>query len=1446
MAFLQRLLEKKPKPAPSTTDKQFRGSLARNVIFLLVLLSIIPLLITGTATVLRSRELVRNQTSTQLESIVKNQATQLAQVAATSTNVIAELGTRESFIANLRELAEDPTSESKQFPVLFQLLRYQNSTIGDTYANVDHLFVLLPDGSLVASTNDAWKNLNVATAADLMRLVGRNDTLALYNPAPLYFNRLVIFSTLTVFDDQKNPLATVVCSSLSNQPKGVLISAGSFFPSANAYMITENRSMLGINPTGEELIQLQISPAYEQEVNNLLGQNRDGRLGSYVSLGGIPVFAYTKWIPELQLALTLEVPERVVYAQTNLLTPTNIILFGLTLLVAGVIASIVSAQIVRPILDLVSRARSFSAGNWDQRARVTRRDEIGLLAHSFNGMVEQLSDLYRSLEQKVEQRTQQVRMASEVAQMATSSFVRDEIVARTVNLVIERFDYLYASIFLIDDTGTVASMEAEDCRVDPYNKYTGLRLRLGSDSLVGWVAANNQARVIQDVSNDSYPQQVLQELARSEAALPISIGNQVLGVLEVQSDQPEAFDPDVVPVLQTLANQIASGLQNIRLLESTQINLQETSLLYRTSRQITQAQGPEEATELLISILQEIPYVSGVYSVEEDHLRIIHIHDPKDRMARSTAQGITLPLQHLASQLTNRSMVLLDDLSQRTELQSLISFFARRGCVAAAIFPIHVNGVLSKVIVLSTREARQISETALQPFANLIEVTSTTLGRFGILSSLETKVNELQILSEASRGLSNEIDRSRLFEQMHAAVREIVGGDVSFYVATYNAEQQTIEIPYLYDNTEVSSIPPFPLGEGITSVVIKSLQPLLLNRDTERQAQALGAKLVGKTPKSWLGIPLIVANQAVGALVVQDMQTEERFTEDHLRLFNTLAPQMATAMRNADLLDQMSKALHDYDQERFLLNTLLKNLPDLIYFKDAAGQFIRVSDSFAKRFGYDKPESLVGMTDFDLLGQDIGSKIFQEEMEIIRLNEPQLGKVEQEISFGKSPRWRMVNRIPMLTESGDATGLLGITHDITDLKQAQELAQKNARQLRIAAEVARDTSSTLSTRDLMQKSVNLIRDRFGFYHASIFLLDPLGEYAVLQESTGLAGERLKEAKHRLAVGSRSIVGQATQAGEPMVINNVHVDPNYFPNPLLPETSAELVIPLKSAGRVIGAIDVQSTQVDAFLPEDISILEIMADQLAIAVINAQLYDQAQDTLARHRLLHKITAESATTTSVQEALVATARSLQTNNPDDRIAIYLYNENRSILELRATAGYKEAAPLPPSIRMGEGVIGRVGETRTPRLLHDVRSEDNYLVIDETTRSELAVPIIYRGNLMGVLNIENPQIAAYDETDQEIFNTLGTNLGTILYNSHLIEEIRQQVERQRVIYETTTRIRRAVDIQNILETTATEVARALGARRSQIAITAGTLTESPAEPTPPNGKKNGKEAQS
>ena len=153
---------------------------------------------------------------------------------------------------------------------------------------------------------------------------------------------------------------------------------------------------------------------------------------------------------------------------------------------------------------------------------------------------------------------------------------------------------------------------------------------------------------------------------------------------------------------------------------------------------------------------------------------------------------------------------------------------------------------------------------------------------------------------------------------------------------------------------------------------------------------------------------------------------------------------------------------------------------------------------------------------------------------------------------------------------------------------------------------------------LLANSVNLIRDRFGFYHASIFLLDRMGEFALLRESTGEVGAQMKERGHHLAVGSQSIVGQVLLRKKEWVVNNVQQEPLYFANPLLPETRSELAIPLIVGERILGVVDVQSRQENAFMENEVKILRILADQLAIAVWNSILFGQNQETLAQHRL------------------------------------------------------------------------------------------------------------------------------------------------------------------------------------------------------------------------------------
>ena len=135
--------------------------------------------------------------------------------------------------------------------------------------------------------------------------------------------------------------------------------------------------------------------------------------------------------------------------------------------------------------------------------------------------------------------------------------------------------------------------------------------------------------------------------------------------------------------------------------------------------------------------------------------------------------------------------------------------------------------------------------------------------------------------------------------------------------------------------------------------------------------------------------------------------------------------------------------------------------------------------------------------------------------------------------------------------------------------------ERRAAQLQVAAEIARDTSATRGLDELLNHAVNLVRDRFGFYHAGIFLVDERGEYAVLHAATGEAGAAMLKQGHRLKVDEVGIVGYVTGVGQPRIALDVGADAVHFKNPLLPETRSELALPLKVGERVIGALDVQS-------------------------------------------------------------------------------------------------------------------------------------------------------------------------------------------------------------------------------------------------------------------------------
>ncbi|KAA3643462.1 MAG: GAF domain-containing protein [Chloroflexi bacterium] len=188
---------------------------------------------------------------------------------------------------------------------------------------------------------------------------------------------------------------------------------------------------------------------------------------------------------------------------------------------------------------------------------------------------------------------------------------------------------------------------------------------------------------------------------------------------------------------------------------------------------------------------------------------------------------------------------------------------------------------------------------------------------------------------------------------------------------------------------------------------------------------------------------------------------------------------------------------------------------------------------------------------------------------------------------------------------------------VTD--RTQDLERRNE-QLETAALVAREAAAIQNVDDLLDELVRLISDRFDYYHAGIFLLDERAQYAILRAANSVGGQKMLARGHRLQVGRVGVVGYSAGTGEPRIAQDVGADVVYYDNPDMPETRSELALPLKVRNRVIGVLDVQSEEANAFGEEDVEVLLILADQIALAIENTRLLQSSQESLQELEALY----------------------------------------------------------------------------------------------------------------------------------------------------------------------------------------------------------------------------------
>jgi GAF domain-containing protein len=348
--------------------------------------------------------------------------------------------------------------------------------------------------------------------------------------------------------------------------------------------------------------------------------------------------------------------------------------------------------------------------------------------------------------------------------------------------------------------------------------------------------------------------------------------------------------------------------------------------------------------------------------------------------------------------------------------------------------------------------------------------------------------------------------------------------------------------------------------------------------------------------------------------------------------------------------------------------------------------------------------------------------------------------------------------------------------------RSRELERRSV-QLRAASEVARDATATRDLDELLSRAVNLIQERFGFYHASVFLVDERGENAVLRAGTGEAGRQLVEQGFRLPVGKVGIIGYVTGSGQSRIALDVDADAVYFKNPLLPETRSEMALPLRAGDRVIGALDVQSREPAAFDEDDAAVLQTMADQLAVAIENIRLLHEME------RTVHELEAASGRYT--QEAWRAVA------------GRHDYRYRR--------LGVEPAAELSPEARQAWSQGRSVAIT--PPETSGVGPE---------AVSTLAVPVKLRDQVVGVLDLRFEGAPVSPDTISLVEES-ASRLALALETARLLEDTQRRAAQERLTGEVTARMRETLDVETVLKTAASEMRQALGLDDLVIRLTSG-----------------------
>ncbi len=776
---------------------------------------------------------------------------------------------------------------------------------------------------------------------------------------------------------------------------------------------------------------------------------------------------------------------------------------------------------------------------------------------------------------------------------------------------------------------------------------------------------------------------LLDKTPQSYLAIPMAIGEHLRGAIVLMDyEKKSAYTDSDIDLLTTITLQTASALENANLFQEIRQAL--SSIESREKYQANVAQAVAILSKFGSNALREVIEYLGEASSTE---RIYFAQIREESVSPYWHQTVEWINPNIKSDLrphpVNNVPVdmfkdWIDPLKEAGWVsinfgeklnQDLQKWMESRETKSILLLAVHGKSLTPSFLAFEhTVESRDWRNEEIGFLRVAADALSNTFIREDLVDQLQVSLDETENLYNASHQLSLASSFDDMLESItHGLYIPDINRGILVMFESDEANQVN-HMQVLANWHDGNGTPPPPVNAEYDISIYKDIfTPQMPTYYDDIFNAGLTKKMTdifkNQNIRSMAVLPLWSGKRRIGSILLQS-ETRHTFTNREKRIFPPLIDQMATTVENLRLFDQTQQALNETETlykvtGGISLAKTTQDLVDLIAESILPKQAERVVLLMVRSSGIENTPSIfeiVGyfnkITNRGPIQSTFSVEAFpaiyaiqaQENLLIEDLNRSAIDEISKKtltamgINGGMLiPLYGGENLIGILATfsekrfsiSTDESRLLRIAaNGITVALERQHLlesTQQRALELQTAAEIARDTTSTLSLEELLANIVKLISERFNFYHTAIYLVDEEAKFVDIQEASGDAGKLLLEKKVKYGIGSKTVVGKTVANGESITITNTNNHPLFEKSSILPETESEICLPLKAGQQVIGALDIHSQKQNAFNQAEIAVLQILADQIAVAIENAKSYELSQKAIDDMREVDRVKSQ-----------------------------------------------------------------------------------------------------------------------------------------------------------------------------------------------------------------------------